>query len=85
VERPRLDALAEAEVRQPAAQFARRFPREREGKGVAGVGCPRHHTVCDTPDQHAGLAGAGTGDDRDQPRVGRDGVALLGVEVVEQR
>ena len=84
MERAGLDALAEAEAGEPAAQFARRFARERERERVAGVGRTGHDPVCDPAGEHSGLAGTGPGDDGDQPRVGGDGVALLGVQIVEQ-
>ena len=85
VERAGLDPLAEPEPGQPAAQLARRLARERERQRVAGVGGAGHDAVGDPPGEHSGLAGTGSGDDRDQPRVGGDGVALFGVQIVEQR
>ncbi len=85
MERPGLDPLTETQARQAAAQLARRFAGERERQRVAGVGGPGHDTVGDPAGEHPGLAGTRPGDDGDQPRVGGDGVALLGVQIVEQR
>ena len=85
MERSGLDPLAEPEPRQTAAELTRRFAREREHERVALVGGPGRDAVGDPAGEHPGLAGTRPGDDRDQPRVGGDGAALVGVEIVEQR
>ena len=74
-----------ARAAESTTQLARRLAGERERQRVAGVGGAGHDPVGDATGEHSGLAGTGPGDDRDQPRVGGDGVALLGVQIVEQR
>ena len=84
VERAGLDRFANPGGAESAAQLAGCLSRERQCKGVAGLGRPGGDPVGDPSGEHAGLAGAGCGDDGDERRRCRDRGALCGVEITEE-
>ena len=65
------------------AHFAGRLVGEGNGQDLAGCGPAREQDVGKAGGEHAGLAGAGAGEDQDRAIDGLDGLALLGVQAFE--
>ena len=85
VERACLDVIAQAETVQALAHLASCFAGERERQRMTGISSPVGDPVCDPAGQHPGLAGSGTGDHRDQVRLGGHRGALVGIQIGDQR
>jgi hypothetical protein len=85
VERAGLDGLADVEPSQPPLQLAAASRVKVSASTCCGIGGALRHAVGDAPGEHRGLARPGRRDDGERRRVGGDGLALFGVEAVQQR
>ena len=84
MERARRHLVAHAEGGQPLGQLAGCLAREGEGEDVTRIGAAVRHSPGDAAREHARLAGAGAREDAQRRRLAGDGLALAGIEPVEQ-
>ena len=82
---PAVTDLAHAEAAEAGAELARRLAGERDREHVARIDQALARLPRDAAGEHAGLARAGAGEDRERRGAAGDRVALRGVETVEER
>ena len=79
------DRSAHAEAAEAGAQLAGGLAGEGDREHVRGIDQPLARLPRDAPGEHAGLARARAGEDRERRGAAGDRVALRGIETVEER
>ena len=84
VERASLDTLTHAQAGETTTEFTGGLAGEGQRQRVARIGLLSGDAPCNATCEHSGLAGAGTGDDRDEVRVSGDRSALVRIQISEE-